>query len=352
MLRQELVQFLDQLFQQKLFVLGDSDDYWAGIGVCGAYQVFMLVPRSGEPPWEIMRGAAPQCDLAVLVVSGDIDGTMQAPHLDIPLVAVIDGEVSARAATSLRHADIVVATQKAPKPLREAADLMCDDIHEGAALIARFTKTIQPASVRPTPAAQNNILEIVPADVEQPFDVHALLDTLCAKSFVALKGAGALVLGAGQVNGNPVMILASQPAIDGGRIGVEDCYAAVRLIGLAQRLRLPVLVIQDTAGMTSEDGLPEAVEKLLKAWATLDMPVVTLVAGRACGLAHVALAGAGTRPTALIAWPRAWISLDNPQAGDKRASVMTAAKGFGVNEVIDPRVTSDTISGWLTLWRD
>lgn len=355
MRKQDLAAVSSCLFEGEAVVMRDSDECWAGIGVCGAQRLFLLAPWNGVVPVEMLQGASAQCDMALLIVS---EGAVAVPelHSDIPLVAVIDGQISAPSATSLWQADLIVATGNAPKSLRDAADLTGGDIDEAIAKVAQFAKILQNFSVQSAPGAQENILDIVPADAEQAFETGELLDVLCEQTFVSLKGSNSLMLGVGQINGNAVAIVASKPANNDGRIGVEDCYAALRLIELARSMRLPVLSIQDTAGMADEGagqaaGLPDAVEAVLQGWSSLDMPVFTLVVGRAYGLAHVVLAGASTRPTALLAWPRAAISLDAPAPGDERASIMMAAKGFGVHDVIDPRTTGQTISALLSLWQ-
>ena len=351
MRRDDLDLVLGKLFSEQPVVVKDLAEHWVGTGTCGSRRICLVVAWSGVVPWEVLEEPGSRCAMAVLIVNGEVVVPSQQKQRTIPLVALLDGAMEGHCATTLWQADLVIATSEVPAPLRGAADLDCVDIIEAAGSLERFINALQIDPVTSAPVARDRVLEIVPPDVEQAYDVETLLRELCDSDFVELNGARSLVCGVGRMAGRSLGVLASRPTENGGRIGVDDCYAAMRLIALAQRLRLPVLCIQDTAGVEDDEGLPKAVDELLQAWSCLQMPVITLVVGRAYGLAHVALAGASTQPAALLAWPRARISLDAPEPGDERASVMLAAKGFGVHEVIDPRLTRRAIHDWLSLWQ-
>jgi hypothetical protein len=164
--------------------------------------------------------------------------------------------------------------------------------------------------------------------------------------------ARAVVRGVGRVSGQAVAILASNADRDGGRLCENDCRNAARLLRFANRFQIPVLAVQDSIGVEGSEGFADAFDELLGEWMHLTVPAITLIVGRAYGLAHVALGGTGAKPSAILAWPRARVSLDVPEGDDPRSAAIAVARGFGVHEIIDPRRTRETVGEWLSLWQD
>ena len=344
---QQVEVIMAALFDAPATILHSDRDYWLGAGRVGGCRVAVLA--GDAPHLDVLQAVAGKNDLTVFAhcQSGEsAEVSTYAPWIYVALA--VDSPVATL--TALNSEYCIDVTQSATL-IAQAADVTCTDSGEAYSVARRFIRQTRPISGVPVDRLSEQLLQRVPADPYTPYDMQEVLAILLDDQPSLLRNSdGHLLTGLAQIGGMPLALMASQPSHDRGRLQVGDCIAAQRLMHLAQRLQLPIVVLQDTQGLgVDEVGVNDAVVAMLQTWQDITVPVVTVLLGCAFGLAHTALAGTGTRPTAQLAWPRAQIALDAPASYSKQADVMLAAHGFGVHEVIDPRDTRTCVSQWLQL---
>ena len=344
---------LNRIFPQEPLVLAESAHSVTVRGTRNG-QIVCLACVSGDDPLfpDRIGPAARGGRLTILVVQGGSPLTHRLA-LDVPLVVVVDEpSIDVAAMVSFCQADLIVATERAPSEIRRSADVLCVDLDHALGLMGGFLDAFGPEPPTEHDPCRHDVLELVPADPERPYAVRPLLEAVCGGGVVPFSDDGALFRGVGRVSGQAVAILASNADRDGGRLCENDCRNAARLLRFANRFQIPVLAVQDSIGVEGSEGFADAFDELLGEWMHLTVPAITLIVGRAYGLAHVALGGTGAKPSAILAWPRARVSLDVPEGDDPRSAAIAVARGFGVHEIIDPRRTRETVGEWLSLWQD
>jgi hypothetical protein len=83
--------------------------------------------------------------------------------------------------------------------------------------------------------------------------IAAVLD---AGSFEPAAAAGSLVLGAGRIDGRRVQIIATNPAVARGAIGVAECRGMAERLARARSDNMPVVLLLDSSGARVDEGLP------------------------------------------------------------------------------------------------
>ncbi|MCA0207147.1 MAG: hypothetical protein LCH92_22615 [Proteobacteria bacterium] len=180
---------------------------------------------------------------------------------------------------------------------------------------------------------------LLPADPFDGWDSVALIALVAdeGESFALWPEYGtALACHLARIGGQPVGLLGSNPAQNGGALDAAACRKARRFVEFLTGQGLPLVMLLDTPGSLpgqaeeAAGALAEAAE-LRRALTGLRRPPVGLVLRRAQGIAALAL-GLGDARTRLIAWPGARISLGGgsdgpvaprptPQSQTKRALI-------------------------------
>lgn len=83
--------------------------------------------------------------------------------------------------------------------------------------------------------------------------IAAVLD---AGSFEPAAAAGSLLLGAGRIAGRAVQIVATNPALARGAIGVAECRGMAERLARARSEGVPVVLLLDSSGARVDEGLP------------------------------------------------------------------------------------------------
>lgn len=146
-----------------------------------------------------------------------------------------------------------------------------------------------------------------------------------------------------RVDGWPVGLIATDRAIDDGRISTDGCEKIVRLLTLCDAFDLPVISVVDSAGFARDDTEREArilmrASRVRQALALASCPRVLLHVGDASGLAFASAQRSGWGSHGAFAWPTA--TAGSGQVHDPLAAgstgVAQAAGVLGVDEVINP----------------
>ncbi|GAA5030200.1 carboxyl transferase domain-containing protein [Microbacterium fluvii] len=184
---------------------------------------------------------------------------------------------------------------------------------------------VQPVVAPSADAAE--LYDLVPVDVNQPYDVHEVISRLVDGSsfheFKALYGT-TLVTGFARLHGHPVGIVANNGVLFG-----ESALKGAHFIELCDQRGIPLLFLQNISGfMVGRDaevaGIAKDGAKMVTAVATTRVPKLTVIIGGSFGAGNYSMCGRAYSPRFLWSWPAARISV---MGGPQAASVLSTVKG-------------------------
>jgi acetyl-CoA carboxylase carboxyltransferase component/biotin carboxyl carrier protein len=322
----------------------------------------------------------------------------------VPLVGVASGRCFAGNAAILGCCDVVIATRDATLGMGGPAmveggglgvfspeeigpvdvmqrngviDVLVDDEAAGVAAAKRYLAYFQGPVDDWECADQRLLRQAVPEDRLRVYDVRALIDVLAdTGSVLELRPrfGRAMVTALVRVEGQPMGLIANNPAHLGGAIDSDASDKAARFLQLCEAFDLPVLSLQDTPGNmvgpeAEKTGLIRHCSRLFVIGANLTVPIFSVVLRKSYGLGAIAMTG-GSYQAALftVSWPTGEFggmglegsvklgyrnelaAIDDPAARRARFDEMVArayaagralsqATGTTVDDVIDPAET-------------
>ena len=215
---------------------------------------------------------------------------------------------------------------------------------------------------------------LVPELPNQPYDILDLIRSLAddgAFLEVHRHYARNIVVGFARLGGQPVGIVANQPAHLAGTLDIDASVKGARFVRFCDAFNIPLVTLEDVPGFlpgTQQEygGIIRHGAKLLFAFAEATVPKVTVVTRKAYGGAYCVMASKHIRTDVNFAWPTAEIAVMGPEGAvnilykreldaaddpdalrrarvaefrDKLANPFVAAgRGF-LDEVIAPRTT-------------
>jgi len=150
------------------------------------------------------------------------------------------------------------------------------------------------------------------------------IDGLCDRgSFFELRRdfAPSLITGLARLDGIPVGVLASDPAVDGGAFSADACLKATRLVCTCDAFGLPIVFGIDSPGPRPV-APPEALSRammLAQAVQLAEVPKCLVITGRAHGTGLLVTGPARIATDLVIAWPGAsagYCDADQAPAGE------------------------------------
>jgi acetyl-CoA carboxylase carboxyltransferase component len=180
----------------------------------------------------------------------------------------------------------------------------------------------RPPSYDPRPPARPMTRALLPAEDAAGYDVHTVLDALLdADSFFEVKPlfAAELVVGFGLLEGQPVGVVANNPAVRGGVLFVDSADKAARFIWWCDAFNVPLLYLADVPGFmigseVERQGIIRHGAKMITAVSEATVPTVSVVLRKAYGAGLYAMSGPGFEPDATLALPSASIAVMGPEA--------------------------------------
>jgi acetyl-CoA carboxylase carboxyltransferase component len=178
------------------------------------------------------------------------------------------------------------------------------------------------ASPKAPKASGKKVDEIIPADQNKPFDMHALIAELIDEgSWFEVKKlfAQELITGLARIDGRTVGIVANQPKYKGGVLFVDSADKAARFIWLCDAFNIPLLYLADVPGFmigtkVERAGIIRAGAKMISAVSEASVPRISVVVRKAYGAGLYAMSGPGFAPNATLALPQAMIAVMGPEA--------------------------------------
>jgi acetyl-CoA carboxylase carboxyltransferase component len=136
-----------------------------------------------------------------------------------------------------------------------------------------------------------------------------LIDALCDRgSFFELRRdfAPSLVTGLARLDGIPVGVLASDPAVDDGAYSADACLKATRLVCTCDAFGLPVVFAVDSPGPRAEQAAAISRAMMLaQAVQLAEVPKCWVITRRASGVGLLVTGPARIATDLVIAWPDA-----------------------------------------------
>ncbi len=266
---------------------------------------------------------------------GSIMSALSAITTHIPTIAVVSGTCGGASSVLAEMFDIVIAAEKTAKIFAassgaktdgiaassELYDIVCAD--DAAALaMARKLITYCGSEVIPTADDANRLVDVESIFANEEYDVRDVINTVFdAGSFTELGAhrAKSMVTGLASMNGQPVVVVANNPAHKGGAICPCAAKKAIKALELAFQLGVGVVTLVDSVGVADkaeaeEKGLACLLAALAKAYTCILDFTVTVVLGKAYGTAYTVMGSKSLTGGIAIALDRAKISALSPES--------------------------------------
>ena len=222
--------------------------------------------------------------------------------------------------------------------LSGVADYLADDDDHALALARQIVRDLGPA---PAPAvacqtpvppemAADSLLDLIPADTKQPYDVRdviaRIVDGSAFSEFKPRYGT-TLVTGFAHIDGVPVGILANN-----GVLFSESSLKGAHFIELCCQRKIPLLFLQNITGFMvgskyEAGGIAKDGAKLVNAVSTANVPKVTVIIGGSYGAGNYGMCGRAYGPRFVWMWPNARISV---MGGAQAAGVLATVRRAGI----------------------
>ncbi|MDA3040964.1 MAG: acyl-CoA carboxylase subunit beta [Actinomycetota bacterium] len=162
---------------------------------------------------------------------------------------------------------------------------------------------------------------VVPSDDKLGYDVHRVIDGIIDDdSFFEIKPlfAPELVVGFGRLEGNPIGIVANNPAVKGGVLFTDTSDKAARFINLCNAFNLPLVFLADVPGFmigtqVEREGIIRHGAKMISAVSEATVPKICVVLRKCYGAGLYAMCGPAFEPEATLALPTAQIAVMGPE---------------------------------------
>jgi acetyl-CoA carboxylase carboxyltransferase component len=230
------------------------------------------------------------------------------------------------------------------------ADFLAEDerdaIRIGRRIVARLgwrkrgATTPSPAYAEPD-ADPEELLDLVPADLREPFDPREVVLRIC-DGVSATNGAAfdefkplygtSLVTGWARIHGRPVGILANAQGV----LFSEEAQKAAQFVQLANQTDTPLLFLHNTTGYMvgreyEQAGIIKHGAMMINAVSNSTVPHLTVVMGASYGAGNYGMNGRAYDPRFLFTWPSAKSAVMGPAqlAGVLSIVARAAAEGRG-----------------------
>ena len=235
----------------------------------------------------------------------------------------------------------------------------------------------------PADRVEKSLDTLVPANANQPYDMHELIQKVVDEGDFFEIGPGFarnIIVGFARMDGATVGIVANQPMVLAGCLDIDSSRKAARFVRFCDCFDIPIVTFVDVPGFlpgTAQEygAIIKHGAKLLFAYAEATVPKVTVITRKAYGGAYDVMSSKHIRGDVNYAWPSAEIAVMGPKGaveiifrsdlGDERKIAsrteeyrdkfanpfVAGARGF-IDDVIAPRDTRARICRSLAMLRD
>jgi propionyl-CoA carboxylase beta chain len=162
---------------------------------------------------------------------------------------------------------------------------------------------------------------MVPADPMQPYDIKDVIHAIADDKYffeVHEHFAKNIVVGFARLGGQPVGVVANQPAVLAGVLDINASVKGARFVRFCDAFNIPLITLEDVPGFlpgTQQEwnGIIKHAAKLLYAFAEATVPKLTVITRKAYGGAYCVMSSKHIRTDANFAWPTAEIAVMGPE---------------------------------------
>jgi acetyl-CoA carboxylase carboxyltransferase component len=173
----------------------------------------------------------------------------------------------------------------------------------------------------PVDRRSETLYDIVPTNPRQAYDMRRVVKELVDDGeFFAIKPewAKAVLTGFARFGGRPVGIIASQPMIRAGSLGIDEADKCARFINICDSFEIPLVFLVDVPGFVvgkevEHKGIIRHGAKMLHNVSEATVPKITVALRKAYGAGYFVMAGRQYESDHLIAWPTAEFSVMGPE---------------------------------------
>ncbi|THV42737.1 acyl-CoA carboxylase subunit beta [Glycomyces buryatensis] len=205
---------------------------------------------------------------------------------------------------------------------------LCHNEDEAIADVRRWLSYLpsnweQPAPVRAARPPQDiDLAATVPPGESTPFDMHEFIDGLVDRDSqleIQARWAGEIITSFARLDGRPVGIVASNPAVRGGVLFSDSADKSARFISTCDAFNVPLLFLSDVPGFMvgaeyEHAGIIRHGAKMIAHVAEATVPKICVVVRKAYGAGLYAMAGPAFGSDAVLALPTAKIAVMGAEA--------------------------------------
>ncbi|ONK10061.1 Methylmalonyl-CoA carboxyltransferase 12S subunit [Streptomyces sp. MP131-18] len=243
------------------------------------------------------------------------------------------------------------------------------------------------ASKDPADRRCEALVDLVPVDGKQPYDMRAVIEELVDDGeFLEVheRWAGNIICALARLDGQAVGVVANQPQSLAGVLDISASEKAARFVQMCDAFNIPIVTLLDVPGFLpgvdqEHGGIIRHGAKLLYAYCNATVPRISLVLRKAYGGAYIVMDSQSIGADVTLAWPTNEIAVmgaegaanvifrrqiaaaEDPEAmraemvKEYRTELMhpyyAAERGL-VDDVIDPVETREVLIGALAMLRN
>ena len=162
-----------------------------------------------------------------------------------------------------------------------------------------------------------SIEELIPGDSNIPYDIKKLIEEVVDENYffeVMSQFAQNVVIGFARMGGQPVGIVANQPAYLAGVLDIDASDKAARFIRFCDCFDIPLITFVDVPGFLpgrdqEHNGIIRHGAKIMYAYVEATVPKITLITRKAYGGAYVVMSSKESGADLNLAYPNAEIAV-------------------------------------------
>jgi len=165
------------------------------------------------------------------------------------------------------------------------------------------------------------LTRIIPDNPNKPYDIKEIITTVVDNNEffeVHENYAQSIIVGFARLNGKSVGIVANQPAVLAGVLGMHSSQKGARFVRFCDCFNIPLITFEDVPGFlpgTEQEfgGIIKHGAKLLYAYCEATVPKITVITRKAYGGAYDVMSSKHIRGDMNYAWPSAEIAVMGPK---------------------------------------
>ncbi|MBD3233882.1 MAG: methylmalonyl-CoA carboxyltransferase [candidate division Zixibacteria bacterium] len=173
----------------------------------------------------------------------------------------------------------------------------------------------------PLDRTETKLNEIIPDNPNKPYDMKEIIELVVDDNDfmeVHAEYAQNLIVGFARLGGQPIGIVANQPAVLAGVLDIDSATKGGRFIRFCDCFNIPIITFEDVPGFlpgTNQEygGIIKHGAKMLYAYCEATVPKMTVITRKSYGGAYCVLNSKHVRGDINYAWPSAEIAVMGPK---------------------------------------